>query len=347
MSLLVLLNALIMMLKWPSMPSYVQLTVEIVTYFCTMMFILEAVMKLTAFGKAYFRDSWNRFDLAIVIGSLIFIAPANKQERSLITFIRTIKLFKIIMIQKRFQSLKLFYITITRTALSLMNVGLLMVLIIYIFSIIGVQLFAHVKLTEPMTRLYNFQSVSKAFLTLYRVMTRDHWNELLEAVSIQNSIDTQCIDSPSYEDYRANGFVTVGCGKPLLAVLYFFTYSFLISVVFLSLFIAIIQSAYFNATNKYKDRKVEKQIERFRILWSNYDRQATGVIKDEDLEKILLELGEPFGLSERHRFDLKLIHHYKQSLGMNMPQHIKEPTNWYFHEVLDQLLILYLVSHKV
>lgn len=96
-----------------------------------------------------------------------------------------------------------------------------------------------------MTDLYNFQNVAKASLTLYRVMTRDHWNELMEAVSIHNTVDMQCIKSPSYEDFKMNGFETIGCGKPLLAVLYFFTYSFVISVIFLSLFLAIIQSAYF------------------------------------------------------------------------------------------------------
>lgn len=186
----VLLNAFIMLLKWPNMSRTVEQTIDAITYLCTFVFILEAVLKLAALGNAYFRDGWNRFDFAIVIGSLIFIAPIFKRERTLITFIRTIKLFKIIMISKRLKSLRLFYLTITKTMMSLMNVGLLMILVIYIFAIIGVQLFAHVKLNGPMTSLYNFQTVPKALLTLYRIMTRDHWNELMEAVSIKNTITT-------------------------------------------------------------------------------------------------------------------------------------------------------------
>jgi hypothetical protein len=73
-----------------------------------------------------------------VIGSLIFIAPMFKRERILITFIRTIKLLKIVTISNRFPSFKIFYETIRRTMMSLMNVGLLMILVIYIFAIIGV-----------------------------------------------------------------------------------------------------------------------------------------------------------------------------------------------------------------
>jgi len=37
-----------------------------------------------------------------------------------------------------------------------MNVSLLMMLCIYIFAIIGNQIFAAVKLNGPMTNLYNF-----------------------------------------------------------------------------------------------------------------------------------------------------------------------------------------------
>jgi hypothetical protein len=40
-----------------------------------------------------------------------------------------------------------------------------------------------------MTELYNFQNVPKACLTLYRMMTRDHWNLLLEALSLTNTDD--------------------------------------------------------------------------------------------------------------------------------------------------------------
>lgn len=138
MSVFVALNALILMLKWPNMPKSVQSTVDTISYFCTCMFILEAALKLTAYGKAYFRDGWNRFDFIIVIGSLIFIAPMFKRERILITFIRTIKLLKIVTISNRFPSFKIFYETIRRTMMSLMNVGLLMILVIYIFAIIGV-----------------------------------------------------------------------------------------------------------------------------------------------------------------------------------------------------------------
>jgi hypothetical protein len=32
-------------------------------------FTLEAFLKITAMGKDYFKESWNKFDLGIVVGT--------------------------------------------------------------------------------------------------------------------------------------------------------------------------------------------------------------------------------------------------------------------------------------
>jgi len=101
----VLLNALILVFKWPNMHHSVKTSVDVIGYTCTAIFILEAVIKLTAYGKAYFRDSWNVFDLMIVIGSLAFISPNFKKERIVITFIRTIRLLKVLGLLSRFKKL--------------------------------------------------------------------------------------------------------------------------------------------------------------------------------------------------------------------------------------------------
>jgi hypothetical protein len=39
--------------------------------------MLEAIIKLTAHDKRYFKDNWNVFDFIIVVGSLVFISLGN------------------------------------------------------------------------------------------------------------------------------------------------------------------------------------------------------------------------------------------------------------------------------
>lgn len=152
----VLVNALVLFLKWPNMNKRIQLFADTVSYICNFMFVLEAALKLMAYGKNYFLSNWNRFEFAIVVGSMIFISPNFAKERILLTLLRCIMLMKVVTSSNGLQKQKIIYSTITATMLSLMNVGLLMILVIYIFAIIGVQLFALVKLNGPMTELYNF-----------------------------------------------------------------------------------------------------------------------------------------------------------------------------------------------
>jgi hypothetical protein len=72
--------------------------------------------------------------------------------------------------------------TFYNTFSSLVNVGFLMLLIIYVYAVIGVHMFAPVKLNGPMNDRLNFQTVGNAFVALIRVATGEGWNDLMEAL---------------------------------------------------------------------------------------------------------------------------------------------------------------------
>ena len=48
----------------------------------TSCFIIEAVLKLFAFGWAYFGTSWNKFDFFVVIASILDILLSVYQDLS-------------------------------------------------------------------------------------------------------------------------------------------------------------------------------------------------------------------------------------------------------------------------
>lgn len=54
------------------MPSNIILIVEAVNFVFTIIFCLEALVKIIGFGTRYFYDGWNVFDFAIVLGSILF-----------------------------------------------------------------------------------------------------------------------------------------------------------------------------------------------------------------------------------------------------------------------------------
>jgi hypothetical protein len=76
--------------------------------------------------------------------------------------------------------------TFTFVLPALTNIGGLLVLFLYIFSILGVFLFAEVKLQWYLDVHANFQSFGSAFLTLLRCATGEAWNAIMVDTMRQN-----------------------------------------------------------------------------------------------------------------------------------------------------------------
>ena len=119
----------------------------------------------------------------------------------------------------------------------MINVGALLVLFLFVFSILGVTLFAEVKLQDTMNRHANFQDFGHALLTLFRVATGEGWVDIMYDAARKPSFTFSCIENQSYASKQEVGIQ--GCGSST-AYFYFVSFFLIISLVFLNLFIAII-----------------------------------------------------------------------------------------------------------
>lgn len=75
--LAIVLNAFGMACKHIGMSKQEMHAIEQFNYIFTGFFFLEAVVKLIAFGRRYFKDSWNVFDFIILTFSLILIVAGR------------------------------------------------------------------------------------------------------------------------------------------------------------------------------------------------------------------------------------------------------------------------------
>jgi len=149
----ILLNTVILAINWYDQPKYVDNILSSLNYFFAAIFTLEAILKLIAFGiKGYFRDNGNVFDFVIVLSTLIStIISMISDEFSFgasTTFIRAMRIsriFKFDFIKKK-KAVKVIFETVLVTLPALTNIGGLLLLFLYIFSVLGVFLFADVKL---------------------------------------------------------------------------------------------------------------------------------------------------------------------------------------------------------
>jgi hypothetical protein len=146
---------------------------QIINYFFTAIFIIEAIMKLTAFGISYFQSSWNVFDFIVVLGSLIDIILSNMNASQLtflrvgpqlVRVLRVLRVSRLLRLINKYPGLQALIKTIMFSLPSLLSVFLLLMLIFFIFAILGVFIFNKVKSGDVIDDYVNFNNFGYAMI---------------------------------------------------------------------------------------------------------------------------------------------------------------------------------------
>ena len=67
-------NTIVLAVKWYMMPLIVVKVVEILNYIFMVIFTIEAILKIFAMRKNYFKDGWNVFDFTVVVLTAVILA---------------------------------------------------------------------------------------------------------------------------------------------------------------------------------------------------------------------------------------------------------------------------------
>jgi voltage-gated sodium channel type II alpha len=101
--------------------------------------MIEATMKLVAMSpKFYFQEGWNIFDFIIVALSLLELGLEGVQGLSVLRSFRLLRVFKL---AKSWPTLNLLISIMGRTMGALGNLTFVLCIIIFIFAVMGMQLF--------------------------------------------------------------------------------------------------------------------------------------------------------------------------------------------------------------
>lgn len=133
-------------------------------------FIIEALLKMIAVAPRvdmYFRDGWNVFDFLVIVFSLV---PATGEFAMVARLARLLRVLRLI---SAIRELRLIVAALVRSIPSVGHVMLLMSIIVYIYAIIGYQLFhAH----DPT----HWRSLGISVLTLFNIITLEGWTLVME-----------------------------------------------------------------------------------------------------------------------------------------------------------------------
>ena len=187
-------------------------------------FALEAVLKILAFGRAYFKDEWNLFDiiiLLITIGSTTLDALSVVSIGKSASVIRSLRVGRLLRLIRKAKSLRVIFSTLITTLPSMANIGALLLLIVFVYAVLGMNLFGYLRPQTNINYNANFNTFGISFMTLLRCSTGEGWNDLMSDSARQMAPGFICYEINEYTDYLKHGLM--GCGNNF-AYLYFISF---------------------------------------------------------------------------------------------------------------------------
>ena len=131
-------------------------------------FCAEIGIKLYAFRRGFFRNGWNVFDFLVIGISIIGMASS-------ITAFRALRVLRTLRLVKRVPSMRIVIESFMRAIPGIGSVLTVMLLVIFVFALIGQNLYASV---APEL----FGTIHQSAFTLFTVMTLEGWPDVSRVV---------------------------------------------------------------------------------------------------------------------------------------------------------------------
>ncbi|XP_068444723.1 voltage-dependent T-type calcium channel subunit alpha-1H-like [Clinocottus analis] len=192
-TIIIFTNLLTMSMEHYNQPRYFEEILKYCNYVFTVVFVIETILKLIAFGlRRFFKERWNQLDLAIVLLSIMGIAleeidlnaslPINP---TIIRIMRVLRITRVLKLLKMATGMRALLDTVMQALPQVGNLGLLFMLLFFIYAALGVELFGKLECSdenpcEGLSRHATFDNFGMAFLTLFRVSTGDNWNGIMK-----------------------------------------------------------------------------------------------------------------------------------------------------------------------
>lgn len=156
---------------------------------------------------------------------------------------------------------------------ALFNIGLLLFLIMFIFSIFGMSNFAYTKKAAGIDDMFNFETFGNSIICLFMITTSAGWDGLLSPILDTTPPDCDPdIENPG-TDIRGN------CGNTGVGIVFFCSYIVMSFLVVVNMYIAIILENFNVATEESSEPLCEEDFEMFYETWEKFDPDASQFIE--------------------------------------------------------------------
>uniref|UniRef100_A0A3P8RYC3 Sodium channel protein n=1 Tax=Amphiprion percula TaxID=161767 RepID=A0A3P8RYC3_AMPPE len=263
----------------------------------------ECVLKLFALRQYFFTNGWNVFDFIVVILSIAGTMLSDLIEKyfvspTLFRVIRLARIGRILRLIKGAKGIRTLLFALMMSLPALFNIGLLLFLIMFIFSIFGMSNFAYVKKEAGIDDIFNFETFGGSIICLFQITTSAGWDGLL--LPMLNREPPDC--DPDFENPGTG--VKGNCGNPGMGMMFFCSYIIISFLVVVNMYIAIILENFNVAQEESGDALCEDDFEMFNETWEKFDVDGTQFIEYSRLSDFCDALQEPLRVAKPNRFRL-------------------------------------------
>ncbi|KAM5232400.1 sodium channel protein type 5 subunit alpha isoform 2-T2 [Hipposideros larvatus] len=299
---LICLNMVTMMVETDDQsPEKVNILAKINLLFVAI-FTGECIVKMAALRHYYFTNSWNIFDFVVVILSIVGTVLSDIIQKyffspTLFRVIRLARIGRVLRLIRGAKGIRTLLFALMMSLPALFNIGLLLFLVMFIYSIFGMANFAYVKWEAGIDDMFNFQTFANSMLCLFQITTSAGWDGLLSPI-----LNT----GPPYCDpnlTNSNGS-RGNCGSPAVGILFFTTYIIISFLIVVNMYIAIILENFSVATEESTEPLSEDDFDMFYEIWEKFDPEATQFIEYSALSDFADALSEPLRLAKPNQMSL-------------------------------------------
>jgi len=125
-------------------------------------FVIEIILRITVYGRDFWRDPWSLFDFGVVAIALI---PASGP----FAVLRALRVLRVLRLLTMVPSMRRVVGALVGAIPGLGSIGVMLLIFYYVFAVIATTLFGA---TYPEW----FGSLGKSFYTLFQIMTLESWS---------------------------------------------------------------------------------------------------------------------------------------------------------------------------
>ncbi|XP_032058577.1 sodium channel protein type 4 subunit alpha [Aythya fuligula] len=263
----------------------------------------ECVLKMFALRYYYFTIGWNIFDFVVVILSIAGIVLSDIIEKyfvspTLFRVIRLARIGRVLRLIRGAKGIRTLLFALMMSLPALFNIGLLLFLVMFIYSIFGMSNFAYVKKEAGIDDIFNFETFGNSIICLFQITTSAGWDGLLSP--ILNSGPPDC--DPELENPGSS--VKGNCGNPSIGIFFFCSYIIISFLIVVNMYIAIILENFNVATEESSEPLCEDDFEMFYETWEKFDPDATQFIAYSTLSDFVDTLQEPLKIPKPNKIKL-------------------------------------------